>query len=260
MKPASLLLALVLGCSFLYAEPASAQFGGGSIGFPGDYTGVPGDVKTHGQPVVVTKGQNFEVHGVPGSRYSPDFGPRGLQRLPDVALSPRGIRDLRDPGLSLSFTVIGSGKISWLYYSGAFSGLQVNPQFWTNRVLGITYDNERLYLCVGRLGGSSRAFTGNNATPVEPGTTRPPVGQPGKPIRFAIYLLTFWVEDGSLLKQELLQPPKDALQLLTKDNLTAGPLVLSDNGVTCFNDAFVFEGKQLVRHTQLTEAQKPPNE
>jgi hypothetical protein len=267
MKPASLLLAMILGYGSICLKPASAQLdaGGGSQS--------PGIVRKQqsalSAPVLIAKGRNFFLHSFDASLFS--------HKVIPYDFVPYAYSTTSDPGVTIAHTALDSGKISWLYQSGtSFDRSRGGPGNITRLVLGLTWDDEHIYVCVWRSGASFGNHTVGNAALAalmdEAATAVSTNGfkaqnkrvtgrnakKPSEPVPGALFLIVFRTEDGSALMERILQPPKAASQLLTKDSLTAGPLILSQNGVICFNEFFVFEGERLVRHSQLTQAPQVP--
>lgn len=226
MKLLCVIAVMAIFSCLILVGPAVAQFGGGKFVYTQIRYRPPA-----ANPTLVAKGENFLLHSF-------DKAPiASLTTVPYAKRDRKGQTETfmkTELGVSLSHTALGSGTMKWLFHSGTFAHNTVRMSYSHRRVLGVAFDNERLYLCVW-------------------GTRRVSAEEDGVLPKFErgeIHLLAFWEEDGSLLTEAQLQPTEDVSQLLVKDNLISGPLNVSKNSVTCFGETLVFERKNLIRHSK----------
>jgi hypothetical protein len=190
------------------------------------------------RPVLLTRGEGYLVHALPQS-------------------PPRATDN--DPTHLLLHTALPSGKMKRLLASGPqarpfrWADMQltdsVPPATWQEaHILGAAADAERLYV----LWWVSDRVTIDSGKPV------PPPGQLGKG---AYQLLVFDLADGERLHTLDLAPFKiDLPEERRTETVEAGPLKLTDKGVSCFETTFEFKGLKLVgqqREKKMTPADAP---
>lgn len=163
------------------------------------------------EPKLIAKSRNFFLHGLKG--FTRDH------------FSARSFGD----GTTLTHTFRETGKMTWLYSSGDLSFPTVRMSFAANRILGITSDDNRIYLCVW---GTGRVFDRlpQNLT-LDKGS---------------ISVMVFQGVDGAVTQTFQIQLDKDLSKIVAEDNLGAGPFRLTENGITCFDLAFEFDKERLV--------------
>ena len=177
-------------------------------------------------PFLVVKNQNFLLHGFenPSIEEWKRIGPVGT---------------------SILHTNLSSGEMRNIYSSGLFDAGRAYLSYFQEIVVGFQSDTRCIYLCVWR----------STETRGGVGTSKPNIIKANEEAQF--FLVVFSAEKGEYLKNFSINPKvgTDVSQLVKKDNFTAGPLKLSNNRVTCFDDVFVFDEAKLVRQTKI----EPPN-
>lgn len=155
---------------------------------------------------------------------------------------PAGDRFLRRPASSSAevlWTNRATGEMKPLLSTGTFAIPTRRRSFTQTRLLGVTADDERLYLAVWR---SGRTFDEPPPSADEPfdWTPREPGGREGA-VGFA--LVVFWLADGSQLVDEPLPP----LAQVPRETTAVGILKPITRGVEVAGQVLQFNGREVVR-------------